>query len=396
MAFREDEFPVREERSPVPEEFPQPLPQTEFRLPDDRAEDSAPPGTDYRNPDEVMEFTPPGSGREEEPSSPFRKRRIRRLLYGAAAQVLLGLLYGNSSGSMVPSAAVMPTVKPVPGFEPGQVYTSSSDIPLPTPEPTPEPTAEPLGREPVIDTDFFYFSHEHHARVRLSNTDALHSVLVEVRETTLDKSVYEHYLSEEEIAKGSFELPLLSTGDYYMDNMAAFESGGWPEFEMTVKAWYENEAGDGEDTLTLVVEPDFEMGIGVSYMNPESIWSEDIPPDSFYVTPWEDTEDINYVINDPDSVKDPLTFSVDFSCNGRHAAPEEYEEIVEKSEYTYIDREAGTETPMVSYTKKLVLRRPDWMPEEGTLHVHIVQYLASTGELWVRDYDYEYPQRYDW
>lgn len=393
MAIREDEFPVREELSPVPDEFPQPLPQTEYRLPDAGAEDSAPPGTDYQNPDEILEFTPPGSGREEDPAPPPRKSRIRRLLYGVAALVLLGLLFGNRSGRMIPAATVTtPPAEPVSSSEPLPVYTSSSDIPLPTPEPTPEP----LGREPVIETDFFYFSHEHHARIRLSNTDALHSVFVDVRETTLDKSVYEHYLSEEEIAEGLFELPILSTGDYYMDNMAAFDSGGWPSFEMTVKAWYENEAGDGEDTLTLVVEPDFELGIGLSYMRPDSFWSDVIPPDSFYVSPWEDITEIKYVINDPDSVKDPLTFSIDLSYNGRHAAPEEYEEIIEKSEYTLVDRETGTETPTVSYNKELVLRRPDWMPEEGTLHVHIVQYLASTGELWVRDYDFEYPQRYDW
>ena len=42
-----------------------------------------------------------------------------------------------------------------------------------------------------------------------------------------------------------------------------------------------------------------------------------------------------------------------------------------------------------------MLRRPDWMPEEGTIHVTIRQYLASTGELWVRDVDFSYPPRYD-
>ena len=70
MARREDEFPVREEHPLVPDEFPQPLPETEFRLPDSRAEDSAPPGTDYRNPDPDKEFTPPGrSGGEAAASS---------------------------------------------------------------------------------------------------------------------------------------------------------------------------------------------------------------------------------------------------------------------------------------------------------------------------------------
>ena len=393
MTRREDEFPVRQEHIPVPDEFPQPLPETEFRLPDSRAEDSAPPGTDYQNPDPDREFTPPGRGGGETAAPSSRKRRIRRLLYGAAALVLLGLLF-SKPGETVPA----PVVTAAPS-------ASQAPVPEPSIEPTPElaptsapePAPEPLGKEPVIDVDFFYFSHEHHTFVRLSNTDALHSVRVTVREKTLDKQVYEHYLDEDEIASGLFEAPMLSTGDFYMDNREALDAvNAWPKFELTLDAWYENEAGDGEDTLTLTREPDFEMGIGLSYMRPESNWSEYIPPDSFYVVPWEEIEEINYVINDPDAVNDPLTFSVDLSWKGRHAAPEEYEVVTEKNEYTLVDREAGTETPMVSYTKELVLRRPDWMPEEGTIHVHIVQLLASTGEKWVRDYDYDYPVRYDW
>ena len=202
--------------------------------------------------------------------------------------------------------------------------------------------------------------------------------------------------TDAEIAAGGFELPMLSTGDLYMENMDAYDAlKAWPAFEMTVTARYENESGDGEDILTLTREADFEMGIALSYMRPDYTWSETIPPDSFYVQPWEESDEIRYVINDPDAVTDPLTFSVDLSWNGRHAQAEEYEEVLEKNEYTIVDSEGG-ETPHVGYTRQLVLRRPDWMPEEGTLHVRIIQRLASTGELWVRDYDYEYPVRYDW
>lgn len=394
MANREKEFPVPGEHLPVPEEFPQPLPQTEFRLPDARAEDSAPPGTDFRNPDEAMEFHPPGSDRGEEGPSSLRKRRLRKLLYGVAALVMLGLLYGT--GRTVPSeTAVTSPAGPAQGSvsDLSQTpYTSSSDIPLPTAVPTPEP----LGKKPVIDVDFFFFSHEHYALVHMSNTDALHSVRVRVVEKELEKTVYEHYLEESEIASGLFEMPMLSTGDYYMENMAALDAANaWPAFELTLDAWYENEAGDGEDSLTITLEPEFELGFGVSYMRPDQTWSEAVPPDSFYVVPWEEIEDIRYVINDPASVTDPMTVSVDLSFNGRHAAPEEYEEVVEVDEYNLVDS-SGVSSPHVGYTKELVLRRPDWMPEEGTLHVHIVQYLASTGKQWVRDYDIEYPQRYDW
>lgn len=230
--------------------------------------------------------------------------------------------------------------------------------------------------------------------MRLGNTAALRSVEIVVRDKVLDKTVYEHALSAEEIARGLLELPKLSTGDLYMENMDAYNAvNGWPAFEMTVTARYENEAGDGEETLSLTAEPEFELGVGVSYMRPDYTWSEVVPPDSFVITPWEVLEEINYVIADPDAVRDPLSFSVDLSYGGRHAAPEDYETVVEKSEYTLVTA-GGEEIPTVGYTKKLVLRRPDWMPESGTLHVTIVQRLASTGELWVRDYDFDYPAVY--
>ena len=400
MARWDAEYPVREDIPPAPEEFPQPRPETEYRLPDPAAEDSSPPGTDYDNPDPAMEFTPPGCGGENAAAAAQRKKRLRRLLYGAAALVLTGLLFSGGRGKAVPALVETAPQEPVytsASDVPAPVYTSGSDIPVPVQTAASEPTPEPLGKEPWIETDFFYFSHEHHARIRLSNTGALHSVRVSVRDKTLDKPVFEYYLSEEEIAAGGCELPVLSTGDLYMENMAAYEAvNGWPDFEMTVDAWYENEAGDGEDTLTITREADPELGIGLSYMRPDFNWSEAVPSDSFYVQPWEEIEDIRYVINDPEAVRDPLTFSVDISWNGRHAAPEEYEEVLEKSEYNLVNSETGESTPHVGYTRELVLRRPDWMPEEGTLHVCIVQYLASTGEKWIREYDLVYPQRYDW
>lgn len=169
----------------------------------------------------------------------------------------------------------------------------------------------------------------------------------------------------------------------------------WPKFEMTVTAWYENEAGDGEDTLTVTAEAATEMGIGMSYMRPDQTWSETVPPDSFYLIPYEDTDELRYVINDPDAVTEPGVFSVDFSWNGRHAAPEEYEEVLQRNEYVLVDSQTGEETPTVTYTRELVLRRPDWMPEEGVVHVRIVQYLASTGEQWIREFDFDYASRSD-
>ena len=393
MVRQDDEFPVREEFSPAPEEFPQPQPETEYLLPDSGAEDAAPPGTDHANPDPALEFSPPGRGRAETAAAAERKRRIRRLLYGAAALVLLGLLYSARS----PAHSTIPAQGP---------YTSASDVTAPpsaaptsepTPVPTPEPTSEIVSKVPVIEPAFFCFSHEHHGQIKLSNTDALHSVYVSVRETLLDQPVWEHYLEEDEMKNGLFVLPELSTGDYYMEHMQELDAvGGWPKFEMSVKAWYENEAGDGEDTMEMTLSAQEELGIGISYWGPTYTWDEELPPDSFIFKPWEETEDVSYVFNDPAAVKDPTIISIDVVCNGRHAAPEEYEVVLDKDEYSILDPETGEYIPTVGITKTLILRRPDWMGESGTLHVTIVQRIAATDQLWTREFDYDYPPHYDW
>ena len=395
MARYEDEFPIREEHYPVSDEFSLPREEAEYRPPAPEAEFSPPPGTDYENPDPALEFTPP-DGRAELKPPRRRRRRLKALLFAAAAAVLLlSLSVREETVAPVPVIALP---SPSPASEP-LPWTSDSDVlpvlpPEATAEPAPEPT--PAGKVPEISTDFFYFSHEHHARVRMANTGALHSVEVTVRETTLDLPVYDVFLSHEEIESGLFELPVLSTGDVYMEHMDEYETGGWPYFEMTVKAWYENEAGDGEDTLTLTVEPDYELGVGLSYIKPSWSWYETPVPDSFVIVPWEEVEDLRYVVNDPDAVKDPVTISVDLSYNGRHAAPEEYEEIVVKDEYDILNSVTGERTPHVAYTKELMLRRPDWMPEEGTVHVVICQRLASTGELWTREVDFDYTPKSEW
>lgn len=402
MARTEDEFPMREETLPVSDEFSLPREETEFRPPAPEAEFSAPPHPDYENPDASLEFSAPGEGRAELTQPRRGRRRLKALLYAAAAAVmLLSLAVRAESVSPAPAPEPGPELAPVlalPSPTPTAEeipWTSDSDIlPAVQPQPTPEPS--PLSKVPEISTDFFSFSHEHHARVHMANTGALHSVEVTVRETTLDLSVYDVFLSHEEIESGSFELPVLSTGDVYMEHMNEYENGGWPHFEMTVKAWYENEAGDGEDTLTLTVEPDFELGIGLSYIKPSWTWYEAPVPDSFAIVPWEELEELRYVVNDPDAVKDPLTVSVDFSYNGRHAAPEEYEEIVVKDEYDILDTATGERTPHVGYTRELMLRRPDWMPEEGTVHVVICQRLASTGELWTHEIDFDYTPKSEW
>lgn len=345
------------------------------------------------------EFSQPGAA--PEPRKPSRLRVIlkRLLLTGGAAIIGLSLLGGARTALPGVTAVPSPSPTTAPTTAPG---VSPSPSPAPTTSPTPSPTPGPTGNKPVIETVFFSFSHEHYGRVYITYPGDVHSVRVRVRETVLDIPVYEYYLTEEDVESGVFELPMLSTGDVFMDHYDEFTStniglGSWPEFEMTVDVWYGSEDGSGEEErFTIVREADFELGFGFSYMDADYTWSEVIPKDCFYVSPWEEVEEIRYVIDDPDAVTNPLTVSVDISYNGRHASPEDYETVIERSEYDLIDPDTGERTPTVSLSKRLVLRRPDWIPEEGTVHVRMVQYLASTGEQWVREFDYDYPESFDW
>ncbi len=367
---------------------------------------SPPPAETAALPPEIAppgpEFTPTGVPKPE-PEKP-KRRKLRFLLYAAAALVYLGLLFRpGGEGAAAPSALPepVPSAAPVSAAEPEPEPTPGASLaPAATAEPTPTPLptapaesaepAEPVSQLPRITTVFFSFSHEHHGRLYLSQTEALRSVEVSVRDKTLDLTAFDYSLSEEEIASGFYELPMLSTGDLYLEHMAEYEAkNAWPEFEMIVNARVEAGDGSGEESLTLTAEPAFELGFGVSYWPYD--FDEQRPADSFLIIPWEETDEIRYVVNDPDAVTDPLTVSVDISCGGRHAAPEEYETVLYRDEYNLFDPDSGEYVPTVSFTKQLLLRRPDWMPEQGTIHVVIVQLLATTGERWEREFDLNYP-----
>ena len=391
MAFRDNEFPSREDYPRVTEEFSAPAPETEFRPPEPQREFSPPAGAENTPPDKLSEYPVPGYGADTPAAQP-RRRHFRLLFfYGAAVILALVLLQPRPAAAPQPSPAV--TAAPAPVI--ASLAPAASDQPIL--QPTPEPEIVPVSKVPEIQAVFYQFSHEHHGMLHLSNTGSLHTLELTVRETVLDKPVYEHTLSQDEINAGVFELPMLSTGDLYMADMDSYNAlNSWPGLELTVNARYENEAGDGEDSLTLTLEPEFELGIGISYMDADDTWSDAVPTDSFYLTPWEDIDEIRYVINDPDAVVDPLVFSVDISYNGRHADSEEFETVIDHDDYMITDPDTGEHVPYTSSTRLLILRRPDWMPESGTVHVTITQRLVSTGELWIRDFDFDYPVQYDW
>ncbi len=323
------------------------------------------------------------------------KRRLLRFLLGAVlvSGMLLLPRLDHSRAPASPAVVPVTTAAPAPTPKPAEVPAAqTTETPTAQPEATAAPasTPEPVVLTPVVQPLFYNFSHEHLGSVRLENTESLRGVVVTVRETELDQTVFEHELDSGEISRGLYELPVLSTGDVYMDNMAAYDqTNAWPSFEMKVEYRYENAGGD-EEIKELVLEPQHETGFGASYWGPGYTWDEQLPPDSFIITPWDEADDIRYVFDSPDSVTDYKTVYVDVEYNGRHVLPEEYETILKKDEYFLMD-DVDFSTPLTSYTSELIIRRPDWMPESGTLHITIVSKLISTGELYTRTIDLDYP-----
>ena len=361
------------------------------------------PGAEFPQP-------PPEYSAESLPGERRKKSRayaaLRRLMFAGAAILSCGVLLAGTMGwgsggrpAPKPSPAPIAILQPA-GGETQMTLPAPAESPAPIPEPTPEPTPapaeipasteEPVATEPVILPIFYNFSHDHRGRIQMENTDRLHSVLVTVRETVLDLPVFEHYLDESEIAAGLYELPALSTGDVYMENMDAFdEKNAWPEFEMKVVYWYENETGDGEESEELVLEPRYEMGFGATYWGPDDTWDEQLPPDSIVIRPYDDVDNIRYTFDSLDSVKDPTVVYVSVEYDGRKLDPETFQTILIKDEYTMMDQESGTEIPVVAYQSTLVIPRPDWVPKGGTIHITIGQMLSVTGELFMKEFDLE-------
>ena len=393
--------PLADEFGPAPaNEFGGP-PGNESGVPPEN-ETGAPSARDYVNPPESMEFTPPGSTAGQERTG-SRRRRLKRLCYAVAALALLYVMWNSrgeerTEGPLSPAPAE--STEPAPIAAPGTAEEPKAEataVPAPAeteaPAATPEPT--PVTKEPELEALFFHFSHEHHGVVQLDNTAAVHSVRVLVRETHTDAVVYEKYLEPEDYAEGSFELPELSTGDFYMEHMEELD-GAWPSFEMKVSVWYENEAGDGEELKEQTLKAAYELGFGVSYYRPQDDWDEDIPTDCFVIMPWEETNEIRFVLNDPEAVTDPSVISFDFTYGGRHLSKSEYSEAIDYEFYdTYFDGFVERKD-YTAETKIVLIPRPDWVPESGTVHVTITQMLESTGELYTSEIDCEFPPVYDW
>lgn len=208
---------------------------------------------------------PPGEYQNEpSPGQPsYVGGRRRRLLHLLAASVVVAsvvLTPAWRSTSPIQSTAIspVPALTAVPG---------STEAPpaAPTPAPTEAPTMASTSASelmvPEVKAVFYNFSHEHHGSIRMKNTQWLRGVTVTVRETVMEQIVFDHELDSSEISRGFYELPVLSTGDVYMENMEAYDAlGAWPTFEMKIAYRYENESEEREESGEISLDPAHETG----------------------------------------------------------------------------------------------------------------------------------------
>ena len=386
MEKNEYEYPHGEEFPSPGEESGAPPGRAEYQEPDGSAEFPGSEHEDFVQPHPDREFTPPGKGGTAVSLKNRKRRRLRKILFSAAALALTVLLF-RQTGSLhtVRDKEEGPRDSTAEPAETGELTENLSPKENVSPAGTlaaePSPSAEAPVYEPAIRVNFFAFSSEHHALIEMEHTDFTRSVTLVLHDRTLDEAVWSGELSAEEIVSGVYEMPAVDPSEYYLNHWDEFEaSGKWPEFELILEAVYEDENGT-EQTVSLRRGAVEETGYGFTY------WRDDETPSAFFtvypgcfvVSPWEETESVQYFVDDPDAVTGPDIVSVSLSSGGNSITMENVQITDEISEFTG------------EVTKVLVIPRPDWMPAEGTVHVTITWWLNSVKKCWTKEMDYAYP-----
>lgn len=349
----------------------------------------APPPEELRLPEELPvpapeltpppeEFPPPGiavAGEEEG----GRRRRLRRCFRLAAAAALVLLL-----GSRISPSESVPFVPDGPSPISTEA-PSPAETPEATPEPTPEPTPE---QDPSCEIIFFSFSHAHQTFLQFQRPEAFREVDIEIWEPILDIPVAEYSLGPEEIASGELSLPMLSTGDIWEEHRDEYNAlDAWPStLELRASLRYETAAGEVSETRTLTAA--HELGWSVSYWPEDYTESTWVYPGCFVFSTYESDVPIKLVVNDPDAVE-PLVLSATLSIDGREIPADSFrfKQIEEEVTFRHAD---GTEEPGILYYAFLIVQKPDWAPESGTVHATVVQFLEGCERVWTSEADYRY------
>ena len=375
-------------------------PQDEYPAPAQGSETVNPaPEKEFSTPDPLQEFDQTsGITEERKKESAFKRlRRIRKLMYGAAA-IALGfvLLTPKQSGKAGPSetdpAAVPSDTAVMPNTTAAAVLTAEATrTPAPTPVPADTPVPEPAWNEPKIDPIFIGFSSEFYAWIKLIHPEAVRSVTAEMRERNLDEQIASYTWEEGDpaIETGLLDIPAFYGGDFYFAHMDYYSKNNLePEPEMRVTVRYTASDGVTEESINLTAQPAPEEGVFARYWGNGPSARNNGYPDSFEVGTYSESDSWRFVIDRPDLVTEPGIFSVSAECGGRK---------VTEAECRIETVEPDPEILALGFNSKpnviLLIPRPDWMPESGTLTMKITQYLGYYGRTLTKTLQIDFSDR---
>ena len=216
---------------------------------------------------------------------------------------------------------------------------------------------------------------------------------MKITEPILGLVVAEYELTDEEIASGEFSLPALDTGDIYMAHMAEYDKAhAFPEeLQLSVTVRYGSD--DGEKALEYSVTDSPEQGWGMMYWPDNEQKTDWSWPGYFRFSTYESLYPVSLVLDEPDKVQsqpESIVLSVSLSIDGREILPDECEIVDEAEEDPFAAYYDSDEPAQTFYYSRIFLRRPDWAPEHGTVHMSVTQQLFADGSLWTTEQDFEY------
>lgn len=216
---------------------------------------------------------------------------------------------------------------------------------------------------------------------------------MEIREPILGLTVMEHELTAEEIGTGEYTIAPVESGDLYMAHMQEYDAAGTFPEHLVLRVTVRYDTAGGEETLEYTAEDAPELGWNMQYWaddEPASEWSY---PGTFRFSSYESTVPVSLVVGSPEQAQttaERVVLSVTLSINGREILPEECEIREEEEVDPLAEFLPAGEEPVRYYYGRLYLKRPEWAPEHGILHMKVVQQLAGDGTLWTTEKDVEY------
>ena len=344
-------------------------------------------------PQAASQIAPPpeefGDGREAAPSA-----KKKRKYHWLAAAVAAGLLSTVALFSDVEKSILEPFASPTPLALVAAATPVSDRTPSPTPDhtpsPSPVPTAGPTAtveptptpaptEEPVITPGarliFYKTSEVYHLQVMLDAQDKMEAVTVRLIDRGNGEIMWEHELSEDEIAFGWYALSNydLYASEYAWNHMDQVRQGYEPEPVLEVTYTARGDDGTAE-TVTEQAEAAYELWISARYdlQDPSQdflsyFMEETTYPDCFVVridpSPYGDLT-ISYGKNVD---LQPGDVSVTVTVDGQQIPAESC--YLKKTE---ILRGEGR-----FYSYAFVMPRPESFPEHGTAEITITRRLIN-------------------